>query len=271
MVDARSAELEITINGRDFTIRQSPGALQSSRKEGTTGAAVWRTCVSFAKWLSLPGSYLFAESLLDRESTVVELGSGISGLIPLILSPRVKSVVATDQQHVLKLLRENIDANSPLLGSKPASLKAVRGHAGRSNIQVSVLDWETHDVASAIRSQGLEAGVDAVLVCDCIFNYALIRPLVDACVAICKLRAEHGSSVESPSRPTICVIAQQLRQHEVFEQWLSAFMLFFDVWRIPEDMLGIQAGTAGPFVVHVGVLREHYLSTRARRADVRCY
>ena len=37
-VDAGANEVQISIAEKDFTIRQSPGLLSSSRKEGTTGA-----------------------------------------------------------------------------------------------------------------------------------------------------------------------------------------------------------------------------------------
>ena len=37
-LDASANEVQVSISGKDFTIRQSPGLLSSSRKEGTTGA-----------------------------------------------------------------------------------------------------------------------------------------------------------------------------------------------------------------------------------------
>ena len=39
-VDPKAKTLEITVAGRDVTIHQSPGMLESKRKEGTTGAGV---------------------------------------------------------------------------------------------------------------------------------------------------------------------------------------------------------------------------------------
>ena len=55
--------------------------------------------------------------------------------------------------------------------------------------------------------------------------------------------------------PTLCIIAQQLRQLEVFEEWLEAFLQVFRVWRMPEEWgtEGLKAGSG--FVVHIGILR----------------
>jgi hypothetical protein len=37
-IDAHASVLEISVAGYDLTIHQSPGLLNSTRKEGTTGA-----------------------------------------------------------------------------------------------------------------------------------------------------------------------------------------------------------------------------------------
>ena len=39
-VDAKAKTLEISVNGQDFTIQQSPGVLSSNRAGGTTGAGI---------------------------------------------------------------------------------------------------------------------------------------------------------------------------------------------------------------------------------------
>ena len=59
----------------------------------------------------------------------------------------------------------------------------------------------------------------------------------------------------SAEKPTLGIIAQQLRSDMVFEAWLKAFHNFFKVWRIPDDLLidGLKEGSG--FVVHAGILR----------------
>ena len=57
------------------------------------------------------------------------------------------------------------------------------------------------------------------------------------------------------SQPTLVLIAQQLRSHLVFEEWLGEFSKSFRVWRVPGEMLGEELQVTKGFVVHVGVLR----------------
>lgn len=77
MRDPTAVTVEIDIAGHDYTIKQSPGLLQSNIQSGTTGAAVWRVSVAFAEWLVSRNNPLFAHGVLkSTTSTVIELGSG---------------------------------------------------------------------------------------------------------------------------------------------------------------------------------------------------
>ena len=245
MVDGKAEGLDITIGSKDFTIKQSPGVLQSTRAGGTTGAVVWKICVHFAAWLGSQTNSLFEKGVLHAQSTVIELGSGISGLVPLMLGPRVCKMIATDQQYVLKLLRENINVNQPKAKTKPPS-----------NIEVLTLDWEEDDTRGFLRSHALEHGVDALIICDCIFNYALIQPLVQVCGEICRARSSHEDGTTEARKATVCIIAQQLRQPDVLETWLRAFMETFRVWRIQGALLSEALGDSSGYVVHAGLLRD---------------
>jgi hypothetical protein len=211
------------------------------------------------------------------------------------------------------LLRQNISSNLPSLSRKPkssnnnnsskskAKSKAKRGAAqttaateggeggecgeGDSNIQIKTLDWETDEVAGLLPGGG---SFDAVIACDCIYNDALIEPLVQACVDACRLRerernahrdgddttatasnSANGSNAQTNSGSggsgteglgnvegkTVCIIAQQLRSDQVFEGWLTAFKESFRVWRVPDEVAGVGLRGGEGFVVHVGVLR----------------
>lgn len=251
MFDPSATEVELSTLGRDWTIKQSPGILQSNRDGGTTGAVIWRMSVKFAEWLASPQNALFEHGIFHSNSIILELGSGVSGIVPLTLSPKVKTAIATDQQYILKLLQENITENIPSGHDSSSQRKSSKARSQSNNVKVLPLDWENDDPGSLLRSHGIEDGVDGLLVCDCIFNYALIEPLVQTCVGVCKLRqGEHAA------RPTICIITQQLRQAEVFEQWLQAFMKDFQVWRIPPSMLSAEMQPDCGFVIHVGLLHQ---------------
>ncbi|KAK6422468.1 Ribosomal protein lysine methyltransferase, partial [Oleoguttula sp. CCFEE 5521] len=247
MLDPTAASVDITIGSRDFTITQSPGLLQSSREGGTTGAAVWRTSIFLAKWLDSTNNPLFAQGIIDASSTMMELGSGISGLTAGVLAPKIARVVATDQSYALKLLRQNIDSNQPTSRKKSA--------VPACQIDTLSLDWEQDDVPSFLSLHNLAIGVDILLASDCVYNYALIEPFVNVCAEICRIRKGTEHNGEQAERPTLCIIAQQLRQPDVFEQWLEGFMGRFRVWRVPDDSLGRDVDKGSGFCIHVGVLR----------------
>lgn len=250
MVDGKLPELDITIGERDFTIKQSPGVLQSKRASGTTGAAVWECSVHFAEWLGSPRNALVAQGVLNSGSVALELGAGISGLVPLMLGSRVKQVVATDQQYALGLLKENIEMNTL------SSSKDRRGSVAKGKIEVLALDWETDDFANTFRSRDLRTPFDVVVACDCVFNYALIAPFIETCVEACRYAREDSEETNSANRkPALCVVAQQLRQPDVLQEWLAAFLRSFRVWRVPDDVLTEKLREGSGFVVHVGVLR----------------
>ena len=256
MLDPKAASIDLTIRGRDFTLTQSPGLLQSDREGGTTGAAVWATSVRVAQWIADPGNVLFKQSVLGPTSSVLELGSGISGVVGCVLAPRIERLILTDQQYTLKLLKENVAANT-VTTSTPKSKKQTKGSSHKhasSNIDIEPLDWETDSIAPFLTSNGLTTGVDVVLACDCIYNYALIEPFTQACADICRVRQQASSELDE-LQPTVCVVAQHLRQPDVFEEWAEVFMRKFHTWRIPSEMLGEGLGEGSGFCVHVALLK----------------
>lgn len=213
--------------------------------------------------MASPTNILWTSGILTKASRVIELGAGVSGLLSLVLAPRVSCYVATDQDHVLKRMRLNLSRNMPPTqlvqprktksGSKksrqaePSSSIAVFG-----NIIPKSLDWETDDVGNLLSDLGMTPGqdtIDLLVACDCIYNEALIRPFVAACADICELAPKHI--------PTVCVIAQQLRSSDIFEQWLKEFQTHFGVWRLEDKHLTEDLNEHSGFVVHVGVLYKH--------------
>ena len=256
-VDKTVASVELSIAGRDFTIQQSPTLLSSNRPGGTTGAVLWKITPLFAEWLI--NSPLM--TLVNGNSTVLELGCGISGVLALLIGPKVGHYIATDQEYVFKLLHANLDENATSLPSRKRSQVSKKRQASTGpaperddHITVMALDWETSVVSDLATSphHGPKNGIDVVIACDCIYNEALIQHSVNACAESSRLRSSNGNA----DRPTICVIAQQLRSDLVFGEWLSAFHRLFRVWRIPDDLLTDQLKEGAGFCVHVGILRE---------------
>lgn len=169
----------------------------------------------------------------------------------LALAPVVAHYTATDQEYVLKILRQNISENSPHTSQQSRSRKSKPHSKSKKaeqsepdgNITVQALDWETTQSSSVLPSNG----VDMIIACDCIYNEALITPFVTTCADICALRAE--------GKPTICVVAQQLRSSDVFELWLKTFWEHFDVWSAPQEVLPEGLRNSDGFAIHLGLLK----------------
>ncbi|KAG6048672.1 hypothetical protein E4U17_007061 [Claviceps sp. LM77 group G4] len=249
-VDAAAQTVEVSLAGRDITILQSPGVLASTRAGGTTGAVLWKVTPLFANWLASPSNPLFT-TILTPASTVLELGCGISPLNALAIAPRVGNYVLSDQNYVQKLLSQNIVANQ----SSSVSRGPNKRRPGKKvpppppqNMVFRALDWEQDQVSSELAGP-VSSYFDAVVATDCVYNYALVDPFVQTCVDVCALKAGNDEA-----RPCVCIVGQQLRNHEVFRVWLGAFMRRFRVWRLREDALS-GSGAGDGFVVHVGVLK----------------
>lgn len=258
--------------------------LSSNRAGGTTGAVVWKVTPLFATWLSSPSpsNLLFRTGVLSAgTSTVLELGCGVSGLVGIATGPLVKRYVLTDQSYVSRLVEANIAQNttntsshvprgkaggSVRKGGKSSSSSSsstkptpTSGAAG-SNVEFHTLDWETDTPHASLCTP------DVVIACDCIYNEALIPPLVQTTAEACRLKttarlSEEEEEVEGgeglQTTPCVAVVAQQLRDPEIFEAWLREFMAKgFRVWKIPDAELPDGLKESSGFVVHVGVLRE---------------
>ncbi|KAH6687732.1 hypothetical protein F5X68DRAFT_261099 [Plectosphaerella plurivora] len=256
-VDPKASELDITVNGRDYTIHQSPAVLASNREGGTTGAVLWKITPLFASWLAAPSN-----PFLPPKASVLELGCGISALTALVAAPRVSRYILTDQPYVQRFVQQNLEENA----TPPARHKSKKQTTidTPGDLRFTPLDWELDEVTPALTCTPGVTSFDLVVACDCIYNDALIAPLVQACADVCRLRhrdataGDEAKDSNGPSEPCVCVVAQQLRSPEVFEGWLKAFHEKFRVWRVPDEMLdeGLRVGSG--FAVHVGILREVY-------------
>ncbi|KAG7103951.1 ABC transporter aclQ like protein [Verticillium longisporum] len=139
-------------------------------------------------------------------------------------------------------------------GRAPASsLQAAPAPAGH-DVFFEPLDWELDEVTPALTRSDEVRSFDLVVACDCIYNDALVEPLVQTSVDACLLRRrDEGATAREP---TLCIVAQQLRSPEVFEAWLKAFHRRFRVWRVPDQVVGEGLAVGSGFAVHVGILRD---------------
>jgi hypothetical protein len=205
---------------------------------------------------------------LSSATVALELGAGVSGIVASTLGPLVKKYIATDQDYVIRILKQNIFENLPTPTTRRTTKRKTTSRDKRSQypgdrptpcIETLELDWEDDCVTSLPNlldqgqtfPEGASNGVDLVIACDCIYNDMLIEPFNTICAQICALR-----SPDQTGKPTLCVIAQQLRSDEVFESWLKGFHQSFHVWRVPDTLLTAPLRENTGYIVHVGILRQ---------------
>ncbi|RYP90379.1 hypothetical protein DL770_003526 [Monosporascus sp. CRB-9-2] len=257
-VDSHAALINLTLANKDYTIHQSPTILTSNREGGTTGAVIWKITPLVAEYLAGSENILRSSGVLSSSSGVLELGCGISGLVGLAVAPTVERYVLTDQPYVARLVEKNINENLAVLSLKPSNSTSQkrkgRISAGqpRVSLRFAPLDWEQDEVTARLTGDDAKRSFDLVLACDCIYNEALIQPLVQTCVDVCKLRASDPDA----GGPTVCVVAQQLRDPDILESWIKEFHKHFHTWRIPEEALSEALRLNPGFVIHIGVLRD---------------
>lgn len=251
MVNEKSSTVQVEVAGQQYEIRQSPGLLTSSRAEGTTGAALWRTSPLVAEWLADKSNSLWSNGLLHTGATIVELGCGIAGLVGCVLARHVSCYVLTDQEYLMKILKENVQANAIL----PAHLKVkgrnIMGPASVpttsvSSVKTLALNWEDVDVSALDEVLFHEQAIDMVIACDCIFNDYLLEPFVDVCEKI--------SERNVASKPII-LIAQQLRSDEVFSTFMGLLNHRFNIWRLSDLCLPSTLQSGSGFAIHIAILR----------------
>lgn len=222
----------------------------------------------FASWLASPTNILFRTGVLSASSTVLELGCGVSALVGLALGPVVSRYVLSDQPYVARFVEQNLEQNRGAPPARPAGKARGRGKgasssassssgvgAGGGSIAFHPLDWEADTPTAELTGLGAAArSFDLVLGCDCVYNEALVPPFAQTCLDVCRLRSAEDDS--GGGEPCVCLVAQQLRDPEIFEAWLREFCAAgFRVWRVPDGELPEGLRSNMGFVVHVCVLR----------------
>lgn len=256
MHDSKATSVIVELDGRAYEIRQSPGLLTSSRSSGTTGAALWKVSIALAEWIVDANCSLWTTGILNSNTTVVELGCGVAGLIGICLAPRVSSYILTDQDYVMKVLRDNVEANYHSLGAAKTSRSPHKSKAhpqpSKPKLRMLPYDWENDHVSKFDTVLAPNETIDVVIICDCIYNEFLIEPLISTCRDICE---------NHPCKRTILLIAQQLRTEEILQLWLEELNKHFDIWRVKEAKLPSSLDASAGFAVHLATLKNNDAET----------
>lgn len=258
-------------------VEQSLTSLNSSKdnNNSTTGYVLWSTTPFFLKWLlyhpsaeslrsggeveviSVSDPNEISKSKISRmlnnntnniiESNpigVLELGSGISGILPVVLGNFVNSYISTDQRGILNKLKSNIKENLLQINRRTCVSKSLNlNHESIDNsedkealpsskvilnLEVMPLDWENFDISKP-------ANIDPelihlcknsktihILAMDVIYNEFLIDSFLNTLKQLRTLFKKHN--VE-----THCVIGIHLRSQEVVTEFLERAIIEYEL------------------------------------------
>lgn len=233
-VDKTSDMLNISLprSRFDLCISQSLSGLSSNTESSSTGFICWQSAIYTADWILAEQTCPF-HRLFSSDMTVLELGAGVGGVFASLLGPKVGHYVASDQKHILKLLKTNF-AENVVSGrySSTTSEKAFDrnpkqiGEGQWSKIDFIEFDWEE-------KEQGMEKfeeitgkrTPDIIIATDTIYNDYLIGHFLD-CVKSCM------------GENTIAIIVVQLRDEDIIEGFLEAiFEHKLTLHTVPDHLL----------------------------------
>lgn len=218
----------------DLNIEQSLTSLSSATESSSTGFVCWQGAVNFADWALADAKCPFRE-ILDVGSpiSVLELGAGVGATLVSVFGPNVARYIASDQKHVLKLLKSNFANN--VVSQRYHSTTSERAHAEAprkredetwSTIDFIEFDWEHLDAGK--QRYLLHSGgqlPDVILASDTIYNSHLIPHFVKA-------------MKEMMSSHTVALVTIQLRDEDVTEQFLDHILhMGLVLYAVPDELL----------------------------------
>lgn len=171
---SKKNQLQVSLSDSDYNFEQSISNLNANAS--STGFVLWKGSVPLVKWLQ--GSQLYD----FKGKFVVELGAGVTGVLASTIGVKSKHWIATDQYHLMKLLKKNISNNVPLFHSSSIECEAggLKKRQVVSRIDACVYDWENVEQGLYDIRQ-IEAGEpDYIIGCDLVYNDYLVPFLVDA-------------------------------------------------------------------------------------------
>lgn len=205
---SKADKFVIPIGDLDIEVEQSKSGVYSRHGTGTTGFYLWNVSALFAEWMLYHKHPL--SDMFNGCGVVVELGSGVVGVLASTLSTRCELFVATDQKHVLKLLAKNIENN----------------RQPKANTKIVEFDWENIEFGVSNLESTLERRqVDFVLAFDTIYNSFLLDHFIAATKTIC-------------NSETIVVVGIQLRDEDVLSEFLEKMLdKSFQCYHVDQEWL----------------------------------
>lgn len=187
-VDKSTDTLHLSLpnSGDELTITQSRSSL-SGKEALSTGFVCWQSVAFFADWILGDKKCPFYRYFHgEPELSVLEIGAGVSAVLASLLGPRSRQYVATDQKHILKLLKQNLLENVVSSKFTTSTLEWLQnGSAGWPQIEVTELDWEhpepgIHEFKKLTKKEY----PDLVIATDTIYNEYLVPFFVGTLAAV---------------------------------------------------------------------------------------
>lgn len=226
--------IELPRSQIDLSITQSLSSLGSATESSTTGFVCWQVCSHFADWL-LAGEKCPFRKLVPG-SAILELGTGVGAILPSTIGPMASKFVASDQKHILKLMKRNF-VDNVVSNHFTSSTLGANKVTESSQIEFIELEWEHLELGKNTYTEiAGKASPDFILSCDTVYNENLVPLLVDA------LSLFMGQE-------TIALFALQLREEFVTTAFLEEVIRAgFVVKPVPDSMLSDEL--IGGFMVY---------------------
>lgn len=245
-----------------LSVSQSLTSLSSSKdnNNSTTGYVLWSTTPFFIKWLLYNDeSQVFVKSgeikIVDEDEDgqefygtleipamfsqnedgfhyVLELGAGVSGILPIVIGNYVDKYVCTDQRGILNILKKNIEDNVDVLNKRNVKTSTLKLNTSRRTeriVQLDVLplDWEKFspkkkDLDPLLFPQVGTSCVVHIVAMDVIYNDYLVRPFLLSLTELIKICKQRDYQVK-------CFIGVQLRAQDVLELFLEQAVIEFEL------------------------------------------
>ncbi|AQZ15895.1 RKM5 (YLR137W) [Zygosaccharomyces parabailii] len=236
----------------NFIIEQSlSGLYSSSNGNSTTGYVLWSTTPAFIQWLLYdPNAYelrkggsvktigtSIARSIpamfSGKQSTgIVELGSGVSGILPVILGNHVDYYICTDQRGILNKMKHNIRENISQLNRRHCLSQSMGITSGEDreepagnavNLEIMLLDWEKFQLKDGTCYPDLyflaqKSSTVYIVAMDVIYNDFLIDPFL-------KTLSQIRDYFIQKKMQTHCLIGIHLRAEDMVANFLEKAVL----------------------------------------------
>lgn len=178
-VDKSTDKLHLSLptSGDELTITQSRSSL-SGQEALSTGFVCWQSVSFLADWILGDQRCPFYKYFKgEPKLNVLELGTGVSAVLATLLGPRSRHYVATDQKHILKLMKKNFVDNVALSKFSSSTIEwlQIEDTGDWPKVDIVECDWEApHHGIDRCRDLMGQDFPDFIIATDTVYNEYLV-------------------------------------------------------------------------------------------------